>query len=120
MKKCFNLLLVAAGICVALGAGCTPNQKEEKTPAAASPTPKPSSPPTAASGPETIVLMASSGNVTFSHHKHQQAGVGCSTCHGNGVGKIANLDMKWGHATCKGCHTSKGSGPRSCDGCHKK
>jgi outer membrane murein-binding lipoprotein Lpp len=124
MKKEIILLLMSVGTCVLLVGGCTePPQKNKSAsavPVVASQVSQPPAAPKAAAGPEKILLTASAGNITFPHHKHQQAGIACNACHANGIGKIANLDMQWGHDTCKGCHTSKGAGPRDCKGCHKK
>jgi hypothetical protein len=124
MKKQITPLLIVVGTCILLVGGCTENRKKDQAvstaPTPAAPASQSSSLPTAAAGPEKIVLKASSGNVTFTHHKHQQAGIACTVCHANSIGKIANLNMKWGHDTCKGCHTSKGAGPRACNDCHKK
>lgn len=123
MKRVFSLLLLLVAFAVIAVAGCKPAQKDDKSvPAATSVSPEtgPAKTSKASSGPEIIVLKASSGDVKFYHHKHQQRGVVCSVCHGDSVGKIAKMDMKWGHDTCKGCHTSKGAGPRACNECHKK
>lgn len=92
-------------------------------------------------GPETIVLKAKKGNVTFHHHKHQSR-MECGECH-HGPGHSAYTEgmqihecdechkagfpnkklakpMKAFHKNCKGCHKEKKAGPTKCSGCHKK
>ena len=93
-------------------------------------------------GPETIVLKAKKGDVTFHHHKHQ-AKFKCGECH-HGPGhseykegmKIQTCEkchnkqnaempkklqktMNAFHTNCKGCHKEK-HGPTKCNQCHKK
>ena len=74
-----------------------------------------------AAGPETIVLPASKGNVTFQHQKHQEALKDCTKCHSTDAGgKIEGFGKDIAHNTCKGCHSAGGKGPTSCNDCHKK
>jgi hypothetical protein len=73
-----------------------------------------------ASGPESIVLPASIGTVTFPHKMHQEMLKDCKKCHEKGPGKIADLGKEWAHKTCKGCHTEMKKGPVGCKDCHKK
>ncbi|MBE0574569.1 MAG: cytochrome c3 family protein [Desulfuromonadales bacterium] len=69
--------------------------------------------------PETIVLEASYGNVTFPHALHQAA-FECSTCHGEGTPGLFGLDKDKAHALCRDCHKEQGAGPTGCKDCHKK
>jgi hypothetical protein len=69
--------------------------------------------------PETIVLEASYGNVTFPHALHQDA-FECSTCHGEGTPGLFGLDKDKAHALCRDCHKEQGAGPTGCTDCHKK
>lgn len=69
--------------------------------------------------PETIVLEASYGNVTFPHAMHSGK-YDCSTCHGEGTPGLFDLDKEKAHLLCKNCHKLKGAGPSDCKGCHKK
>ncbi len=69
--------------------------------------------------PETIVLEASYGNVTFPHAMHQGS-YACATCHGEGTPGLFGLDKDKAHALCKDCHKDEGAGPTSCKDCHKK
>jgi len=96
-------------------------------------------------GPETIVLKAKMGNVTFQHYKHQEK-VKCGECHhekgpdgkqvpyhkGMKIKKCADCHNKSFsnkklskvknafHQNCKSCHKKQHSGPTKCKGCHKK
>jgi predicted CXXCH cytochrome family protein len=72
-----------------------------------------------AHGPETIVLTAKNGNVTFSHAKHA-ARVECSTCHGPGTPGAIGLDRDSAHKLCRGCHEEQKAGPVKCAECHVK
>jgi len=70
-------------------------------------------------GPETIVLPAKMGDVTFPHAKHQKE-KNCTKCHATEAGgKIEGLGKDWAHKTCKECH-AKAGGPTKCGDCHKK
>lgn len=69
--------------------------------------------------PDTIVLEASYGNVTFPHAQHL-ATFECATCHGEGTPGLFGLDKDKAHVLCKDCHKREGSGPTACTGCHKK
>ena len=69
--------------------------------------------------PETIVLEASYGDVTFPHALHQVA-YACSDCHGEGTPGLFGLNKEKAHVLCKDCHKKEGSGPTACKGCHKK
>ena len=73
-----------------------------------------------ASGPESITLKASKGDITFPHKKHQEIVKNdCKKCHENAAGgKIGKMGMKKGHDACVVCHKEKGKG--ACDVCHKK
>jgi flavoprotein len=73
-----------------------------------------------AAGPETIVLPAKMGNVTFNHKKHQDNLKDCKICHEKGPGKIEGFGKDMAHKTCKGCHEQKKAGPTKCGDCHKK
>jgi hypothetical protein len=76
--------------------------------------------------PETIVLPASKGKVTFPHKLHQETLQDCKKCHENGLGKIAELGKSWAHdVNCKKCHIDMNragmkTGPIKCDDCHMK
>jgi len=69
--------------------------------------------------PETIVLEASYGNITFPHAQHSDS-MECGTCHGDSAPGPFDLDKNKAHDLCKGCHKLKGLGPTDCKGCHKK
>ncbi len=69
--------------------------------------------------PESIVLEASYGNVTFPHALHQDS-YECSTCHGEGTPGLFGLDKDKAHALCRECHKQEGAGPTGCKDCHKK
>jgi hypothetical protein len=69
--------------------------------------------------PETIVLEASYGNITFPHAMHSSA-FDCNTCHGEGTPGLFGLDKEKAHVLCKDCHKEQGVGPTSCKGCHKQ
>ena len=71
--------------------------------------------------PEDKSLPAKNGNVKFSHKKHEEAKVGCKSCHETDKGgKIAALNKDWAHKTCKSCHETGKKGPVKCGECHKK
>ena len=69
--------------------------------------------------PETLVLEASYGNVTFPHTMHSEE-YECSTCHGEETPGLLGLDKATADELCKNCHNQKGAGPTDCKGCHKK
>ncbi len=69
--------------------------------------------------PETIILEASYGNITFPHAVHSAA-FACNTCHGEGTPGLFGLDKEKAHVLCKDCHKQQGGGPTACNGCHKK
>jgi hypothetical protein len=69
--------------------------------------------------PETIVLEASYGNITFPHAQHSDT-FECSTCHGDTAPGPFDLDKNSAHDLCRDCHKQKGLGPTDCKGCHKK
>jgi CubicO group peptidase (beta-lactamase class C family) len=72
-----------------------------------------------AHGPETVVLTAKNGNVTFKHAQHA-ARLECKTCHGAGTPVAINLDRDSAHKPCRGCHEERGAGPVKCAECHVK
>ena len=69
--------------------------------------------------PETIVLKAKNGNVTFPHQAHAKT-MDCATCHQGTPGPIADFGKDKAHALCTGCHKEKNAGPTKCSECHKK
>ncbi|PLX79369.1 MAG: cytochrome C [Desulfuromonas sp.] len=69
--------------------------------------------------PETVVLEASYGNVTFTHGAHAES-YDCTVCHGDGAPASFDLDKATAHALCKDCHKQEGAGPTSCKECHVK
>ncbi len=69
--------------------------------------------------PETVMLEASYGNVSFPHALHEAA-YACATCHGEGTPGAITLGKDKAHELCKGCHTQEGAGPTGCRDCHKK
>lgn len=74
-----------------------------------------------AAPPETVVLKAKDGNVTFNHKLHMKQG--CKNCHGAGAPAKIELGKDKAHKLCIDCHTEKAKGPadaKKCDGCHKK
>lgn len=71
-----------------------------------------------AAPPETVVLKAKNGDVTFNHKVHADK-LGCKACHEGTPAKIM-LDKDKAHGLCKECHASKGAGPTKCGDCHKK
>jgi hypothetical protein len=97
--------------------------------------------------PETVVLKASMGNVTFNHKTHVTAAKKCDTCHhaskpekaatapqqacSDCHTKVAAAPMKTKlqaafhnpaatAGTCIDCHKTQGKGPVKCADCHKK
>ena len=88
--------------------------------------------------PETVVLKAKKGDVTFPHKKHvDEYKVKCRTCHHkmdtdkdkmscrscHGAKKQGDVPkaMTAFHKRCKGCHKKhKPKAPTKCKGCHKK
>lgn len=72
-----------------------------------------------AAAPETVVMKAKNGDVTFNHTKHS-AGMDCKTCHGEGAPAKLTLGKDAAHKLCKGCHETKKAGPTKCGDCHKK
>lgn len=75
--------------------------------------------PGTASGPETVVLEAKNGNVTFNHRAHQER-ADCASCHQQTPPEKIELDMDSAHELCRGCHRESGAGPTKCTDCHKK
>ena len=91
-----------------------------------------------AAAPDSIVLNASNGNITFNHKKHSTlANVTCKTCHHTMTGtepdkkcsdchKAAAEGKKpsmkdAAHKQCKDCHKKMGKGPAvKCTDCHVK
>ncbi len=91
-----------------------------------------------AAAPDSIVLKASNGDVTFNHKKHSTIpNVACKNCHHTMTG--ATVDKKCSechkaaaegktpsmkdasHKTCKDCHKKMGKGPAvKCTDCHVK
>ncbi|MCJ7686209.1 MAG: cytochrome c family protein [Desulfobacteraceae bacterium] len=86
-------------------------------------------------GAATIVLQGgSSGNVSFPHHRHQNALDDCNLCHGmfpQNPGSIERLKVegklkkKEVMEKCRTCHREKAdkgerAGPTRCRGCHQK
>lgn len=67
--------------------------------------------------PETLVLEASFGDVTFPHAMHSNA-YDCTTCHGEGEPGLFGLEKDEAHSLCKGCHEEEGAGPTGCKDCH--
>jgi hypothetical protein len=68
---------------------------------------------------DVIILKApKKGNISFPHKKHkEELKIGCKVCHVNGIGKIPEQGMAWGHKTCKACHETKGNA--ACNVCHE-
>ena len=75
--------------------------------------------PGADTGPETAVLEASMGNITFPHRAHAER-EGCAACHEQTPPQKIELDQETGHKLCLGCHEERGAGPTKCTDCHKK
>jgi len=75
-----------------------------------------------AAAPDTVVIKARKGNITFPHRMHEEAGLlkNCTDCHADHQGdKLGKQGMSRGHAICRTCHTEMQAGPRLCDDCHK-
>ncbi len=74
----------------------------------------------AAPPPETVVLPAKNGDVTFPHKAHQKQG--CKSCHPGKPEKITFENKDAAHKLCQGCHEEKKAGPQKteCVKCHKK
>lgn len=72
-----------------------------------------------AQGPESVVMKAKNGDVTFNHKKHSTS-MECKTCHGEGAPAKITLDKDKAHGLCKKCHEEKKAGPTKCGECHKK
>ncbi len=84
----------------------------------------------AADAPDTVVLDASMGKVTFQHKAHTTRVEDCTTCHHQGVEAGACTSChdakpeapkakKVFHKLCKDCH-KQNNGPTKCKGCHVK
>lgn len=73
---------------------------------------------------DVITFPSSSGDVPFSHKKHQQLVKNCKACHEGKVGKIPGFNKEKAHKLCWDCHKTKSNGkgpvPPNCSGCHKK
>jgi predicted CXXCH cytochrome family protein len=70
-------------------------------------------------GPDTVVLSAKNGDVTFKHAEHA-ARLECNICHGPGTPVAIDLDQDSAHKLCRGCHEQQGAGPVKCAECHVK
>jgi predicted CXXCH cytochrome family protein len=68
---------------------------------------------------DKIVLPSGSGDVIFTHKKHQEIIKDCAVCHKSAPGKIRDSGQYRPHKLCIGCHENKKSGPINCVGCHK-
>lgn len=103
----------------------TPAPATEQQPPATADTQEPARPAdefvgqAPAHGPETVVLTAKNGDVTFYHAKHA-ARVDCKICHGPGTPVAIDLDRDSAHKLCRGCHEEQGAGPVKCAECHVK
>lgn len=75
-----------------------------------------------ANAPESVIIKARKGNVTFPHRRHEELGhlKDCTICHTkSGAFKLGKQGMETGHSMCRSCHIKVGDGPRKCDECHK-
>lgn len=70
-------------------------------------------------GPETVVLEAKFGNITFPHRGHAER-EGCAACHEQTPPQKIELEQESAHKLCRGCHQERGAGPVKCTECHKK
>ncbi|HOI16419.1 MAG TPA: cytochrome c3 family protein [Geobacteraceae bacterium] len=68
---------------------------------------------------DVIILRSESGNVIFTHKKHQEAVKDCTTCHKTAPGSIKESGQYRPHKLCIGCHENRKSGPVNCVDCHK-
>jgi len=73
----------------------------------------------ASNGPDTVVMKAKNGNVTFNHKAHSTS-MDCALCHGDGTPAKIEISKKVAHKLCKGCHKAKKQGPTKCKQCHVK
>lgn len=86
-------------------------------------------------GAATIMLQGgSSGNVSFSHHRHQNALGDCNLCHAlfpqstgsteklKAEGRLKKKEVMKQCQTCHRQRADKGerAGPTACKGCHQK
>ncbi len=71
---------------------------------------------------DVMTFPAKMGDVKFNHKKHQEMLKDCKTCHTKKPGKMEGFGKDMAHKLCIDCHKtkSKGKGPTSCKGCHKK
>lgn len=69
--------------------------------------------------PDVIILQSKQGQISFPHQAHAKE-YSCATCHGDGTPGGLALPMDVAHSLCRDCHKSKGAGPTTCSGCHKK
>jgi len=59
------------------------------------------------------------GDVTFNHTTHSSVIEDCTVCHIHG--SPVQVDKKYGHTECKGCHKlPENEAPTKCGGCHVK
>ena len=72
-----------------------------------------------AAAPDTVIMKAKNGDVTFNHKVHSGA-MDCKICHGDAKPGKVEVDKDAAHAMCKDCHSKKGAGPTKCGECHKK
>ena len=93
-----------------------------------------------AAAPESVVLTAKNGNVTFPHKAHAETlKIACTSCHHglkegetpakcgscHGVDAKAPKTQDAFHKTCQGCHKTENEknakkAPTKCTECHKK
>lgn len=69
--------------------------------------------------PDTVVLEASFGDITFPHEMHSDA-YDCTTCHGEGTPGLIGFEKDEAHDLCRGCHEEEGAGPSACNDCHER
>ena len=69
--------------------------------------------------PDIITLDARQGKVTLPHLAHAKR-LNCATCHSEIEPGQTAWDKDTVHAYCRDCHKTKGGGPTTCTGCHKK
>jgi len=112
--RCLVWVVLASAILVVCAC-----ESPEQSPA--QPAPLASSKPVANSGaiPEIITLDARQGQVTLPHLA-QAKRLNCATCHSEIEPGQTAWDKDTVHAYCRDCHKTKGGGPTTCTGCHKK
>jgi hypothetical protein len=68
--------------------------------------------------PRRVKYVVEKGDVVFDHAAHVARRETCASCHGEGAVRKVEVDRRFGHVTCVGCHAIRRAGPKGCTGCH--